>query len=206
MRNQSVANSPAGKLRAAHDQRNSPAIVCKIALHTWKRDPVVCCADDQRVFAIAISLDRLENLTDAFVHDPGARPIACKVAPGRRCIRDRSWQGRVVGLVFMRGLWILAMRFKESDIEKEGRGWPAIQEPYSRRRHMHCACILMRKYLVIPNRLGNLCHVLQSSQYRGIASRFECVHNVLLVVIQRKAAMGKSEHAAAVGIEPGEQG
>jgi hypothetical protein len=32
------------------------------------------------------------------------------------------------------------------------------------------------------------------------------MHNVLLVVIQRKAAMGESEHAAAVGTEAGEQG
>src|SRR5271154_5426719 len=146
MRNQSVANSCAGKLRAAHDQRNSPPIVCKIALHTRKRDPVVCCADDQRVFTIAISVDRLENLSDAFVHDPGARPVALEVAPGRRGIRDRSWQGRVAGLVFRGGIWILTMRFKEPDIQKEGRGWPAIQELYSRRRYMHCACILVRKF------------------------------------------------------------
>jgi hypothetical protein len=32
------------------------------------------------------------------------------------------------------------------------------------------------------------------------------MHNVLLVVIERKAAMGQSEHAVAVGIEAGEQG
>ena len=94
------------------------------------------------------------------------------------------------------------MRLKESDIQKKGRRWPAIQEPDSRRRYMHRACILVRKYFVVPDRLGNLRHVLQPRQYRGIASRFERMHNVLLVVIQRKAAMGKSKHAAAVGMSP----
>ena len=32
------------------------------------------------------------------------------------------------------------------------------------------------------------------------------MHNVLLVVIQRKAAMSEPKHPAVVGIEPGEQG
>ena len=32
------------------------------------------------------------------------------------------------------------------------------------------------------------------------------MHNMLLVVVQRKATVGKSEHAAVVGIEPGKQG
>ena len=99
------------------------------------------------------------------------------------------------------------MRFKEPDIKKERRRWPAIQEPHSRRRYMHCACILGAEALCHTRSCSGIFgHVLQSSQNRGIASRFERMHDVLLVVIERKAAMGQSEHAAAVGTEPGEQG
>jgi hypothetical protein len=97
-----------------------------------------------------------------------------------------------------------AVGFAKADRKKERLWWGGIQKLDRAGCHVYDVIALDREHAVIAYGLRFARDVLHPDQRGRESGRPQGVHKVLAIIMQRKAAVGQAEHAAAVGRLSGE--
>jgi len=98
-----------------------------------------------------------------------------------------------------------AMRFEEPDIQKKWLPGRLLQEAHCRWRNfcnMHSRGL---DNIVVSNYRGILGDVLHANESGSISIGPQCMQDMLLVVIERKPSMRKSEHSVVVRTMPSQK-
>ena len=97
------------------------------------------------------------------------------------------------------------MRLKEPDVQKERLLGRLLQEPRCCWSNLGNMISRGLDNFVVTNYRGILGDVLDAYESGAISMRPQCVQNVLLVIVQGKAAVRQPEHAIVVGTMPGQK-
>ena len=202
----STTRPPPNPLGTPHQQHHADAAVIQSGLGAGEGEPVIGGADHERVVGEAEVVQAVQDRPYPLVQRAGAGLERGHVRARAGRVREVGRRQRVERVAHGGRHGEVAVGLEEADRHEEGLVGGA--ERLDRdRRHLVGVVRVDLDHLVVADHARVLRDVLLADQHRAVAGALaQRVDQVLVVVVQRPAAVREAEHAVVVAVLAGQEG